>query len=95
MPKDQADERIREFQAGFRWLRSPGIVSIAAVQGHSIGAGAQLALACDLRVFTEDRRARAARGDTAWALRPTGTSNSWSSWGTSRGARDVPDGAAA
>jgi enoyl-CoA hydratase/carnithine racemase len=54
MPEEEAQERIREFQAGFRWLRSPGIVSIAAVQGHCIGAGAQLALACDLRVFTED-----------------------------------------
>lgn len=58
MPTEQADERIREFQAGFRWLRSPGIVSIAAVQGHCIGAGAQLALACDLRVFTEDAALR-------------------------------------
>ena len=58
MPEDEADERIREFQAGFRWLRSPGIVSIAAVQGHCIGAGAQLALACDLRVFTEDAALR-------------------------------------
>jgi enoyl-CoA hydratase/carnithine racemase len=58
MPEEQAQERIREFQAGFRWLRSPGIVSIAAVQGHCIGAGAQLALACDLRVFTEDTALR-------------------------------------
>jgi enoyl-CoA hydratase/carnithine racemase len=58
MPEEQAQERIREFQAGFRWLRSPGIVSIAAVQGHCIGAGAQLALACDLRVFTEDAALR-------------------------------------
>jgi enoyl-CoA hydratase/carnithine racemase len=58
MPEEEAQERIREFQAGFRWLRSPGIVSIAAVQGHCIGAGAQLALACDLRVFTEDAALR-------------------------------------
>jgi enoyl-CoA hydratase/carnithine racemase len=58
MPAADADERIRGFQAGFRWLRSPGIVSIAAVQGHAVGAGAQLALACDLRVFTEDAALR-------------------------------------
>ena len=58
LPADRAEERIREFQAGFRWLRSPGVVSIAAVQGHAIGAGAQLALACDLRILTEDAALR-------------------------------------
>jgi enoyl-CoA hydratase/carnithine racemase len=75
MPTDQAEARIAEFQAGFRWLRSPGIVSIAAVQGHAIGAGAQLALACDLRVLTED--AALSLPEVTLGLVPdlTGTSN--------------------
>jgi enoyl-CoA hydratase/carnithine racemase len=72
---EEAAERIRGYQGGFRWLRSPGIVSIAAVQGHAIGAGAQLALACDLRVFTEDAQLRLP--ETTLGLVPdlTGTSN--------------------
>lgn len=49
-----ADERIAGYQAAFGWLRRPDLVSIAAVRGHAIGAGFQLALACDLRVLTDD-----------------------------------------
>ena len=74
LPAEEMQERIRGYQAGFRWLRSPGIVSVAAVQGHAIGAGAQLALACDLRVLTEDATVRLPEATLGLVPDLTGTS---------------------
>jgi enoyl-CoA hydratase/carnithine racemase len=53
LPSDAAEARIAEFQAAFSWFRRPDLFTIAAVQGHAIGAGFQLALACDVRVVAE------------------------------------------
>ena len=53
LPSDVAEARIAEFQAAFSWFRRPELLTIAAVQGHAIGAGFQLALACDVRVVAE------------------------------------------
>jgi enoyl-CoA hydratase/carnithine racemase len=54
MPADAAGDLIRTFQEAFGWLARPDLVSIAAVQGHAIGAGFQLALACDIRLAADN-----------------------------------------
>ncbi|MFC4515006.1 enoyl-CoA hydratase/isomerase family protein [Streptomyces ehimensis] len=67
------DAEIAAYQEAFTWWRRADVVSIAAVQGHAIGAGFQLALACDLRVCAED--AQFAMRETSLGLVPdlTGT----------------------
>jgi enoyl-CoA hydratase/carnithine racemase len=55
-PAAVGDELIAGFQQGFSWLSDPRFVSVAAVQGHAVGAGFQVALACDLIVCADDAR---------------------------------------
>lgn len=62
------DEGIASFQSGFTaWAQSHAVV-VAAVQGHAIGAGLQLALAADLRVVAED--AQLAMRETSHGIVP-------------------------
>lgn len=53
---DELDALIDSFQQAFTWWRRPGVVSVAAVAGHAVGAGFQLALATDLRIVAHDAR---------------------------------------
>jgi enoyl-CoA hydratase/carnithine racemase len=65
---DEMDAAIAAYQEGFTWWRQNDVVSIAAVQGHAVGAGFQLALACDLRVCADD--AQFAMRETSLGLVP-------------------------
>jgi enoyl-CoA hydratase/carnithine racemase len=47
---------VRTAQRPYQLLAQMDKPSVAAIQGHAMGAGFQLALACDLRVAAEDAR---------------------------------------
>lgn len=64
----QMDDTIAYYQRFFRVLRDLPQVSVALVQGHAIGAGFQLALACDLIVAQSN--AQFALKETQWGLTP-------------------------
>jgi enoyl-CoA hydratase/carnithine racemase len=68
LPEDECLALIASYQDAFGWLRRPDLISVAAVCGHAIGAGFQLALACDLRVLADD--AQLAMAETTLGLVP-------------------------
>lgn len=54
MPAQELQALISTFQDAFSWWRRADVVTVAAVQGHAVGAGFQLALGCDLMVVADD-----------------------------------------
>jgi enoyl-CoA hydratase/carnithine racemase len=68
MPHAEALAEIASFQAAFGALARPHLISLALVQGHAVGAGFQLALACDVRIASAD--AQFTMGEIALGLVP-------------------------
>ena len=54
MEPAELDARIAVYQQAFSWWRRSPVVTVAAVGGHAVGAGFQLALGCDVIVVADD-----------------------------------------
>ena len=68
LPDAELMDAILVFQDAFTWWRACDAITVAAVQGHAVGAGFQLALGCDLIVA--DPSARFAMKETSLGLVP-------------------------
>ena len=68
MADDALAERIAEFQRAFMWQRDAPVLTVAAVQGPAVGAGFQLALACDVLIAAP--AATFAMRETSYGLVP-------------------------
>jgi enoyl-CoA hydratase/carnithine racemase len=56
LPGEALIEKGLALASAFEWIPRLDIPSVAAVHGHAYGAGCQLALACDFRVFASSAR---------------------------------------
>lgn len=68
LPQDELVAQVEQYQQAFTCWRRPGVLSVAAVTGPAVGAGFQLALACDVRLASTDATFRMA--ETSLGLVP-------------------------
>lgn len=68
MPDQELADLIADFQSAFLWQRTSPALIVAAVHGPAIGAGFQLALACDVILATPE--ATFAMRETSYGLVP-------------------------
>jgi enoyl-CoA hydratase/carnithine racemase len=49
-----APSRFPDMSDALGWLRRPDVIALAAIRGRATGAGLDVAMACDLRVVSDD-----------------------------------------
>lgn len=68
--EDPTIERILKGQDCLTWLEEAPFPTVAAIHGHALGVGLQVALACDLRLVARD--AKLGLLEQRWGLMPDG-----------------------
>ena len=68
--EDQIYRFVRQGQAGFDRLEATPKPVVAAINGHALGGGCELALTCDYRVMVEDGRSRIGQSESALGIMP-------------------------
>ncbi|MGH7881352.1 MAG: enoyl-CoA hydratase/isomerase family protein [Candidatus Dormibacteraceae bacterium] len=61
---------LNEFRTGFDVVAACPKPVIAAINGHALGAGCELALCCDYRIMAEDGRSRIGQSEVGLGLMP-------------------------
>ncbi len=68
--EDRIAELIRRSGAAFDAIAATPKPVIAAIRGHALGGGCELALCCDYRVMVEDGRSRIGQTESALGIIP-------------------------
>lgn len=68
--EDRIAEFVKQMWAGFSAVEACPKPVIAAINGHALGAGCEIALCCDFRIMVEDGRSRIGLSESTLGILP-------------------------